>query len=744
MPSFSLSSTQQASKEGDAESRRILERERQASSLRMLSTWEKIAKKYGAINPDEDDEVDLMTGEVVKNRGVVEAWVPRDIGECGSSEDGEDEDNEVSGTESDEIVLVEPEDEDILGIWGEGSGMDVQLEHLPNEGTERLKAEHKAIKSEPSASVKQNEPPLDSKAGKKRKRGIGRRFDDDDPDLQMFLRMEQQRREMFGGPEESSEDESATSSGNDSEADSPSESEDLEPGEAKLSELKQAMLKQQVELDSVHPRFRRTMHAPVPFFAAAEDAADDSSDGELALETPRRTRKNRRSSTQSSAPHSALTSSPWKSCVSDMLEEQEASDGLPSSPPMPAFERDSGVILERGVAPEFAEVKRKRGRPRKHPLPDVEDEGPRSDRGQMRNGQDVVDHKGRRCLACFEAGLDSAWECPGRFRRHLCQQLDSDNSADEVEEVHGLHIGTPSDVLATPTGQVRKCLSCFEAGSANAWTCRGRWRPRFCERLGEQQSEPEVTPELVRSPESDIKQRKCKACFAAGLDSAWTCRGRHRPHLCDQLQTTDDEQEETARSQTPAFAAQEEASNEMDVKQRRCRSCFDAGLDSAWSCRGRYRPHLCERSPDAEEQESVATETTPDEFPAPADVDIKQRKCRACFEAGLDSAWTCRGRWRPRLCGRLAVDEGGEEPVDEGRPASPAPSETFSESSDVLYLGSRRADGSATEGFKLFDGNVGAVVVGEWTDSPAKFTTQILPTPIVGDASAAIDELDNW
>lgn len=761
----------------DEESSRVLDQERRASSYRLLSVWEKIAIKYGTVNPEEDDEVDIMTGEVVKNRGAVEALRPREIGGWHSSDEEDDEEEEGEGeggssSEADEIVLVEPEDEDILGIWGEGSGMDIQIEHLPTEETDRQKA-----LQEPSVEVGSSPLPCErderssskAHAGKKRKRaGLGRRFEDDDPDLQMFLRAEQERRKMFGEPEEVS-DEDASSEETESEDEQESEVDSQDERETKLSALKQAMLKQQFELDSIHPRFRRTIHAPVSFFADElndTSAPEKSSDVEDALETPRRKGKEaaRRPSLQRSVSSSAPTSSPWRSNVSDMLEEQEASDGSPSSPIVPGVERDSGLVLKAGEALGVTPVKRKgalAGRPAVGAATSEEQAG-------------ALENRGRRCVICFEAGLDTAWACPGRFRRRMCRQLDSEDEADEQ-----LIISTPSQEADVPSGQVRKCLSCFEAGSQNAWTCRGRWRPRFCERLP-QPSEPATTTlqDVASNNEPDVKQRKCRGCFADGLDSAWTCKGRYRPHLCERLQIMHEapEQEHQQQQQVAVMEStvERDLRHDIDVKQRRCRSCFEAGLDSAWSCRGRYRPHLCERAQLPPEESFghaelavsdplvQAQDVQPAQVEVEMEVDVKQRKCRACFEASLDSAWTCRGRWRPHLCERLSGNDQGEEDAVavnaevEERPASPTPSEAFSESSDVLYLGSRSitVPSRQQEDIKPFDGNVDAVFGGADEDAktqatqhetPMRFKTQILDAPpIVSDETAADDGFDDW
>lgn len=48
-------------------------KQRYHSSLRLLTTWEGVARRYGHITLEQDDEVDLSTGQLVKDRGVLRA-----------------------------------------------------------------------------------------------------------------------------------------------------------------------------------------------------------------------------------------------------------------------------------------------------------------------------------------------------------------------------------------------------------------------------------------------------------------------------------------------------------------------------------------------------------------------------------------------------------------------------------------------------------------------------------------------
>ncbi|KAJ7366896.1 hypothetical protein DFH08DRAFT_835805 [Mycena albidolilacea] len=74
--------------------------DREASALRMLDVWSRLAEKYSR-RIDEDDIVDLVTGEIVKDRGVLSAETPwqfprfaADVEDAGSGSSGTDDDSE--------------------------------------------------------------------------------------------------------------------------------------------------------------------------------------------------------------------------------------------------------------------------------------------------------------------------------------------------------------------------------------------------------------------------------------------------------------------------------------------------------------------------------------------------------------------------------------------------------------------------------------------------------------------------
>lgn len=94
---------------------------REASALRLLDVWSQLAERYSR-RIDEDDIVDLITGEIVKDRGVLRAIPNRwDFGRFADADHPEDaqeqneEDDEESADELDTLTAVAEgrDDEDV-------------------------------------------------------------------------------------------------------------------------------------------------------------------------------------------------------------------------------------------------------------------------------------------------------------------------------------------------------------------------------------------------------------------------------------------------------------------------------------------------------------------------------------------------------------------------------------------------------------------------------------------------------
>ncbi|KAJ7672735.1 hypothetical protein B0H17DRAFT_1083801 [Mycena rosella] len=89
-------------------------REREASAMRMFDVWSQLAEKYTR-RIDEDDIVDLVTGEIVKDRGVLSAEIPWKIGRFADIDDstGSDEEDEDDVDELDALAGSEAKEEEI-------------------------------------------------------------------------------------------------------------------------------------------------------------------------------------------------------------------------------------------------------------------------------------------------------------------------------------------------------------------------------------------------------------------------------------------------------------------------------------------------------------------------------------------------------------------------------------------------------------------------------------------------------
>jgi hypothetical protein len=60
---------------------------RTSASLRLLQTWEAVAEKYRGVALEDDDEIDLFTGELVKDRGRLRAMAEMGTGIFGGEDD---------------------------------------------------------------------------------------------------------------------------------------------------------------------------------------------------------------------------------------------------------------------------------------------------------------------------------------------------------------------------------------------------------------------------------------------------------------------------------------------------------------------------------------------------------------------------------------------------------------------------------------------------------------------------------
>ena len=88
---------------------------RRQAAQRCMSTWEALMDKYGAIGVDEDDEVDILTGRILVNRGRVDRMEMTDWGDILGSPEGGSDDEDDGATE----VGEEDPDRDELAGWSD-------------------------------------------------------------------------------------------------------------------------------------------------------------------------------------------------------------------------------------------------------------------------------------------------------------------------------------------------------------------------------------------------------------------------------------------------------------------------------------------------------------------------------------------------------------------------------------------------------------------------------------------------
>lgn len=136
-----------------------LARRRQESRDKLKSSWDLLFEKYRDV--EDDDEIDLSTGTIVKDRGKLRALQqPMWFGQKGEDDGGES----TGGGHDFES------DEDELGDWDEKSGLDPQLPEW-----EEVEGSHQAWTEE------------------------------DDADFREFMRAEQRRKSTFGSDNEDEE-----------------------------------------------------------------------------------------------------------------------------------------------------------------------------------------------------------------------------------------------------------------------------------------------------------------------------------------------------------------------------------------------------------------------------------------------------------------------------------------------------------------------------------------------------------
>jgi hypothetical protein len=99
----------------------------------LANAWEDIAKRYVNVDPAEDTEVDIMTGDTLYKGKKIEVEEDEDdpYEDETSTSDDEDDAAHVAGSRPDAEAEGD-DDEDELGLWGPESGIEVQFARLPD------------------------------------------------------------------------------------------------------------------------------------------------------------------------------------------------------------------------------------------------------------------------------------------------------------------------------------------------------------------------------------------------------------------------------------------------------------------------------------------------------------------------------------------------------------------------------------------------------------------------------------
>ncbi|WWC72979.1 uncharacterized protein I206_106943 [Kwoniella pini CBS 10737] len=156
-----------------------IEKRKIDSQQKLKSAWELIKEKYGSIRIEDDDEIDLRTGKITRDRGKLREYVGREFGQVSDNEDEDGGGSSIfGGTQVGETEFEFESDEDELGQWDERSGLDLQYSDAP-------------LFEEEEEMLKKNES-WDTPEAQN--------------DLEEFLRLEAEQKKIFGLDNDVSED----------------------------------------------------------------------------------------------------------------------------------------------------------------------------------------------------------------------------------------------------------------------------------------------------------------------------------------------------------------------------------------------------------------------------------------------------------------------------------------------------------------------------------------------------------
>jgi hypothetical protein len=216
------------------------------SSQRLLDIWENIALKYGDVDPEEDDEVDILTGEIVIDRGKLRDMERVEMGnacdDLFEDIDDDEEDSQVAPDSSQAEEFQVDEDHDVLDVW-DNTDIEQRIEtNIPDFLKPDLERLDPAVLPKPT--------PRWSRA--------------DDADLMEFLRSEEEKRAKRGEKPIAEEKEVVK--------------------EEKLKDVGRSGSQAPADSKSIKSwnvlpsRLRGTIHLPIDLMPEADDDDDDDDD----------------------------------------------------------------------------------------------------------------------------------------------------------------------------------------------------------------------------------------------------------------------------------------------------------------------------------------------------------------------------------------------------------------------------------------------------------------------------------
>ncbi|GHJ88499.1 hypothetical protein NliqN6_4901 [Naganishia liquefaciens] len=214
-----------------------LSAERYASSLRLLATWESIALKYADIDPEDDAEIDIATGRIVRGKEKIAEMPDRVIGGMSDEEEAEEfrrkgkfsvKNVDSTSQAPSAVDMVERFIPPVLPLTVDPAGDFSDKDELDAWNDDELEIQVEALPPSHLSESRHSRPWTA----------------EDDLDLREFLKAEERRKAMFG------------------EEDAVEEAEIEEESRSQPGKV----------LDKEEAMSRRTVHASVPYFSTDNSA----------------------------------------------------------------------------------------------------------------------------------------------------------------------------------------------------------------------------------------------------------------------------------------------------------------------------------------------------------------------------------------------------------------------------------------------------------------------------------------